>query len=126
MLSTRMPNSFALAFELLPKFEQSSDYGFIGDSPSIIGKDICNAHSLMLPMTKVTEISIESHSRNNLDRFSFDQSHRVTAERMQVAVLSFLLVYLLCKRGTCRIKTSTRKRNTTNLNIHLGSSLASD
>jgi len=122
MLGTTMPNSFAFAFELLLKFEPSSDYGFIGDSQSI-EKGICNAHSPMLPMTKVTEISIESHSRTNLDRFSFGQSHRVSVERMQVAVLKFLLVSLLFKWETCRIRTSARKRSTAN--IYPGSSLAS-
>jgi len=123
MLSTTMPNSFAFAFELLPKFEPLSDYGFIGDTTSI-GKDICNTHSLMLPMTRVTEISIESNSITNLDRFSFGQSHRVSTERMQVAVLNFLLVSLLFKRETCKLGHVPGKRS--KAKIHLGSSLASD
>ena len=50
VLST-MSNLLASAFELSPKFEPSSDYGFTGASPSI-WKYICNAHSLMLPTMK--------------------------------------------------------------------------
>jgi hypothetical protein len=61
VLSTTMSNLLAFAFELLPKIEPSSDYSFIGDGLSI-GKYICNTHSLMLSMMKVSEISIESHS----------------------------------------------------------------
>ncbi len=48
MLSNAMPNPFAFAFGLSPRFELSRDYGAIGDSPSI-GGDMCSTHSLMLP-----------------------------------------------------------------------------
>jgi hypothetical protein len=65
MLSNTMPNSFAFAFWLSPRFEAPRDYGAIGDSPSIGGRyvqhtftnaaeDDGNINQLSSPMYELT------------------------------------------------------------------------